>query len=146
MIKHWMDARERGIWDHPAADPPQPRHRNDNDVGTRLARVEEHLQFGAFNSRRVEEESRLRAKDLGEGLEVVSARMDDIEEKVQSLEQDRLTQQSILALASTFWTSARDLIKYALAIILTAMVVTGGASVDKVKSILSLWGSGSPGG
>lgn len=65
-MKHWTPPfSESEVGGDHSILPPKPMHREANDLGSRLARVEEHLQFVHWDRNRIERESRQRAKDLG---------------------------------------------------------------------------------
>lgn len=80
---HWIDPDQRGLFSHPHAAPPPPSHRDSNDIGARLARMEEHVNFQAWNARRVEQESRMRADDILYGLTKLSQRSQALEQLIQ---------------------------------------------------------------
>ncbi len=144
-MRHWTDPRSRGVWDHPAAMPPRPMQNHHNDLGTRLARVEEHLNFGAQNMYRVEEESRMRATDLGQGISDLEDKTDGIDARVRALEQERHTNQSIWGMVTSFGTSAGQAVRYTVTVILTALVMSGLLTADKIAALKSIWGAAPPG-
>lgn len=78
MPHHWKNTNGDAPMP-PAAVPPIPRHHSSNDVGARLARVEEHLQFAHHDRNRVERESKERARDLASAIvamrEMIEAEM-----------------------------------------------------------------------
>lgn len=115
-----------------------------NDVSARLARVEEHLVFGAQNQYRMEEESRLRAADLGRGISDLEDRADGIDARVRVLEQDMHTSRSMWGMATTFAASAAGVMRYVAAIILVALVASGSLTADKLAAIRSIWGGSPP--
>ncbi len=136
-MHHWVDPASRGIYDHPAAPPPRPFPQNANDVGARLARVEEHINFSASNQHRIEMESRLRAKDLASGIGGLDAR-------ITVLERDRHTRKHMLRLMGIFGRSAHVFVKFLIAGILGTLLLTGKASIETIK-LLGGW-LGLPGG
>ena len=136
-MQHWTDPEHRGLYNHPSASPPPPAHHNQNDVSSRLARVEEHLNFGAWNLRRVETESRMRATDLINGLAELGRRLAPIERRIHSDMQSRKATRRI-------GTSLMSWLKYLIAGILTLLMLTGKASIEHVKIILGVFGF--PGG
>lgn len=137
-MSHWMDPLTRGVYTHPAALPPRPRHRAANDHGERLARVEEHLTFAANNLYRVEMESHRRGSDIKETVQ-------DHERRLKTLEQDRHTRNILLSLVDKLRGSVGVLVQFVVAVLATTMLLTGHANVAKIKELLSIWGVGSPG-
>lgn len=74
-MNHWTDPMMRGIFDHPAAPPPTPAPHHANDLGARLAHLETHTIWSAWNAQRVEMESRARAEDIRACLRDLHMRM-----------------------------------------------------------------------
>lgn len=144
-MHHWMDPQTRGVYTHPAAQPPRPQSHASNDLGTRLARVEEHLSFGAWNRDRIEREAQQRDRDLGAGITGLETVQEDHEKRLQTLEQDRHTRSTILSLLDTARGSVGVLVQFVVAVLATALLLTGNANVVKIKELLSIWGAGSPG-
>ena len=140
-LQHWMDPRRRGIWDHPAAMPPRPQHRESNDHGSRIARLEVHQEWATHNAARVEQESRERAADLVEWQEVSDASMESLSERVRLLEQDRKFMIQITTILSGW---GGKLLRYAIVGILALLMASGYADVTKWKAVLALL-SGSSG-
>lgn len=132
-MNHWVDPDKRGLYDHPHAPPPPPAHHASNDLGTRLARVEEHINFQAWNHRRSEHESRLRAEDIVAGMATLSRRILAIEQTAKSRRYLRQTMQGWATSASIFG-------RYAAAAVLGLLLLTGKASLENVKFLLSLLG------
>lgn len=130
-MRHWMDPSSRGVYEHPAAVPPRPAHHAANDLGARLARLEEHNYFAALDRSRIENESRMRAKDLADGIEGLDTRL-------AVMEQERHTRRTIWKMAGIFSTSASAFVKYLVAAILALLVLTGKASID-VARLIGMW-------
>lgn len=144
---HWQDPRSRGVYSHPAALPPRPAHPYANDLSGRLATVEAHLQFGAMDRSRIEEESRLRAKDLVEGIESLDEQMASFKEQVDDkfsamgdrlavIEQERHTRRAMFAAAGTLANSAKYLLRYVLAALLFLVLLADPATLSKAKPLL----------
>lgn len=136
-MSHWADPSSRGVYDHPHATPPLPHHPRANDLSTRLARVEEHVRYSAHDRRRIEDESRLRARDLGAG-------MHGLHQRVTVLEQDKHTRRVIGRLAWTLARSAGTLARWLLAGLLAVLYMTGTLTLDGLKALLAAFGL--PGG
>lgn len=143
MPTHWMDPMTRGVYTHPAAIPPRPRNRAANDHGERLARVEEHLTFAANNLYRVEMESHRRGTDIKETVQDHERRLQTLE---RHREKDQTTRNILKSLVDTARGSVGVLVQFVVAVLATTMLLTGHASVPKIKELLSIWGAGSPGG
>lgn len=143
-MQHWEDPRERGLFAHPAAPPPRPSPPYANDLGARLARVEEHLYFGAIDRRRIEEESRLRAKDLGEAIMATREKSDehyeDLDSRLSVLEQESQTNRTLWSGAGILFRSGKDFVRYVAVGLIALLIATGQATVDRLKPILSLIG------
>lgn len=150
---HWQDPRQRGVYSHPAALPPRPANPYANDLSARLARVEEHLHFGALDRHRIEEESRLRARDLAETTESLHDQIvhlgDRLENKIDGLgsrlvimEQERHTRRTLWAAAGTLAGSAKDFLRYALIVLLGLLIATGNATVERLKPLFGLLSGG----
>ena len=146
-MPHWQDPRNRGVYMHPAAMPPRPAHPYANDLSARLARVEEHLHFGAMDRSRIEEESRLRARDIVETMEAqseeisdlrnhVNQRVEGLEGRIEVFEQERHTRQAIFALAGTLATTGKYLVRYVLVGLLALILVADPATLAKAKPLL----------
>lgn len=136
-MSHWTDPERRGLYDHPHAPPPPPAHHAANDHGSRLARVEEHLNFQAWNQRRAEQESRMRDEDAVEGMTAISWRVTMLEQAAQSRDHLRQT--------LTRWTtSAAVFARYAAAAVIGLLLLMGKTSLENVKFLMHLLGF--PGG
>jgi hypothetical protein len=130
-MHHWTDPKSRGVYDHPAAVPPRPAHYAANDIGARLARQEEHTYYAALDRVRIENESRLRAKDLAAGI-------DGLETRMSLMEQELHTRRAIWRLVAVLSTSATAFAKYLLAVVLAVLVLTGKASIEVAKAV-AIW-------
>jgi hypothetical protein len=130
-MRHWTDPKSRGVYDHPAAAPPRPAHYAANDLGARLARQEEHTYYAAIDRVRIENESRMRAMDLAAGI-------DSLDTRISLMEQELHTRRAIWRLTGIFGASAGVFMKYLLAVILGALVLSGKASIDAAKAI-AIW-------
>lgn len=153
-MHHWQDPWRRGIYTHPNALPPRPSHPYANDLSARLARVEEHLHFGAMDRHRIEDESRLRAKDLAESIESQDERLTSIGERLETqiagvgarlavIEQDRHTYRTLWLVVATLAGSASGLLRYALIVLLALLLLTGHPSIDKLRPLFGTLGVGS---
>ena len=132
-MNHWIDPDHRGLYDHPHAPPPKPAHHAANDIGTRLARMEEHVNFQAWNQRRVEHESRSRAEDIVAGITALSRRLLVIEQTDKSRKHLHKTMR--------LWgTSAGSFVRYVAAAGLGLLLLTGKASMENVKFLIHLLG------
>lgn len=72
---HWTDPTSRGVFDHPWAPPPTPAPHYANDVQARVAHLETHTRWSAWNAQRVEMESLARAEDIKACLRDLHVRM-----------------------------------------------------------------------
>lgn len=66
-MAHWMRPERRGLSGGQYAPPPQ-RPAYHNDLGSRMARLEEHANIAAWDRGRIERESLLRDQDLMDGM------------------------------------------------------------------------------
>ena len=133
MPQWWTDPVMRGVYADPVAHPPPPAPRNSNDYGARLARVEEHLNFRAWDQRRIEQESRFRARDLAQALMAVDTRLGSIEQEALTRQQVRQRMRNSLSLAA-------QLVRYGIAALFGLLLITGRASPETVKAVLGLLG------
>lgn len=132
-MRHWMDPRLRGAYDHPSAMPPPPRPTTANDIPTRVTRLEEHAQFQATIINEVRQGSLLRAKDLGEAIT-------GFHHRLAALEQERHTRKAMMKLA---WTSAKSVsafAKYLVAALLALLLMSGKISLEAVQLFLRVLG------
>ena len=132
-MNHWIDPDRRGLYDHPHAPPPRPAHHAANDHGSRLARLEEHINFQAWNQRRAETELRMMADDLADGMTVLSSRVLVIEQSDKSRKHMHKT-------IRLWGTSASAFVRYAVAGALGLLLLTGKASLETVKFLMGLLG------
>lgn len=132
-MNHWADPISRGVYTHPHAIPPPPSHPRANDLSARLARVEEHIHHSALDRVRIEQESRLRARDLGLGVS-------GLHHRLSLLEQERHTRREVSRLAWTFAKSAIVLAKWLGAAILALLYVKGAISAEGLKIMLGALG------
>ncbi len=133
MNQWWMDPVIRGVYADQAAEPPIPAHRSLNDYGSRLARMEEHQNFRAWDQRRIEQESRLRARDLAQAIMALEGR-------VGSIEQVALTQQQVQLRMQSLRNSVAQWLRYGTAAFLGALMLSGKASVETVKFLMGVLG------
>lgn len=142
-MRHWTDPIARGVYQIRSAIPPAPSHHAANDLASRLARVEEHLQWSHHNQARIEDESRLRARDLGEGMDAMTERQDEMDDRLRVLEQDKHTRKRLWGLATTFGMSAGAFVRYLIAGLLVLLVAAGKADIQTLKQIMG-FASGTP--
>lgn len=121
-----MTGADRGLYDHPAARPPTPRPATSNDISARVARIEEHIQFAAYDRHRVEVESRRRGMDNAEAISGLATR-------TTALEAWRQTQIDRSAVLISLISGSRQAVQYAMAIILFALLALGKLTVADVK-------------
>lgn len=132
-MHHWVDPRLRGVYEHPAAPPPRPSHHAANDLGSRLARVEEHIQFSAHDRQRIEGESRMRARDL-------ATAMDSLDDRMTKVEQVLHTRQHMWRLAAISASTVKGFARYVIVALLGGLLLTGHATPDSVKLLLGALG------
>lgn len=132
-MNHWIDPDHRGLYDHPHAPPPRPAHHAANDHGTRLARMEEHVNFQAWNHRRAEQELRMMADDMAAGMTALSRR-------VLTIEQSDKSRKHLHKTMRLWGISAGKFVRYAAAGVLALLMLTGKAPVEHVKILLNLLG------
>ena len=136
-MMHWTDPEQRGVYEHPSAHPPPASHRSQNDLASRLARVEEHLNFGAWNLRRVETDGRLRDTDIIRGLR---DGLRDINRRLMPIEKQFLASSHVRKATRRMGISILSWLRYLIAGVLAILMLTGKASLEHVKLILGALG------
>lgn len=132
---HWTDPRERGVYSHPAAIPPEPRPHTSNDLGARVASLENHVRWSNYDRQRVEMESRERARELGNGI---VALQQDIHRRLTVIEQERHTRKVLWKFAMISGSSALKFVRFAVAGLI-ALLMVGKVISPEVAKILGLW-------
>lgn len=130
-MQHWIDPRSRGIYDHPAAPPPVPKPHHANDHGARIAIIESHIHWSAWDRHRVEAESRARADDIVAHLAAAIGRISSIETKLA--EKGRLA-----AVTHELIGSVDRLAKTSLGAFLIWAVIKGWLTPDQFKGLLGV--------
>lgn len=125
---HWTDPRTRGLYDHPAALPPRPSHRAANNLGERLARVETHLEWGARDRFRIEQEARERARDVALALTTLAQEMQPVREFVATF-------RSALAMMQILSAWVLALAKFGGAALIIWLALAGKLSLEQAQSI-----------
>lgn len=145
MADHWNTPEARGIYGHPASHPPIPQHRSSNDIGARVARIEEHQQFSAHDMRRIEQESMRRAADI---VAWMSSQIGSLGHRVTTLENSELTQtarrQAIWDLFKTTGNGVAlvvGFLKWSSVAAVAYLLITGKITVEAAKVLLGAVGS-----
>lgn len=145
-MEHWLDPHSRGAYHHPAAAPPTPHPHHANDLSARLARVEEHLQFGAYDRSRVEMESRERARELGAAIMALREDTTQKHAEIMALLDPlvRIKQRS-----EHFWDASQTLVnwglKFAKSVLIAGLIIgtiLNKVSPEKAEAIGKLIGLG----
>ena len=131
---HWMDPHSRGVYHHPHSAPPTPMSHSANDIGSRLARLEEHIRFAGWDRQRVEIESRMRAGEMLEAVKAIHGRMDTIEATQQAAATE--TERPSLLGALISGTLLLSFAKYAVLALLMVALFTGRANVNDIAPLI----------
>jgi hypothetical protein len=139
-MRHWMDPTLRGVYDHPDARPPPPRPPYHNDINARVSKLEVQAQFSQSNAMRIEAESRLRAQDLGEAVRMQGEGLKEVLATLAIFEQERHTRRAIWRLLRTFARSVGAFARWAAAVILAVLFVSGKLSLEALRLLLGALG------
>lgn len=131
-MRHWIDPMDRGIYDHPAAPPPTPKPHHSNDLNARVAGLESHIHWSAWDRQRVETESRARAADIIRELEMVVGRISALETIIQPIER----RGRAFALIQDLAGSVDRFAKTAIGVALIWAVLKGWLTPEQAKSLI----------
>ena len=151
MTDHWTTPEARGIYRAPESVPPLPQHHTSNDYGSRLARMEEHVNFAAHNMRRVEADSMRRAADIvgwtSSHMRSTNAAIADIDRRFREVENHMLvgtTKSRVLwglvSGSGTFVMGLTSLLKWGSVAAVAYLLITGTITVDAAKLLLGVLG------
>lgn len=132
-MHHWLDPVDRGVLHHPAAPPPLPRHRAENSLSERLARLEEHTHFAAWDRRRIEEESRARGHDLKAMIDATNAR-------ISPMEDDRTLVRNLFRTGLSVSTSMINIVRWSAVAVVITLMLAGQAQMEVVRVLLRVLG------
>lgn len=151
MGTHWSTPESRGVYQHPDSIPPTPQHRTTNDYGARLARLEEHIQFSAHNTRRIETDSLKRASDITGWMttrfNAIDMRIAEVDRRTRILEdhilKSKAGRQAIQDLVTGSGNAIRiitSLLKWMSVAAVAYLLIRGHITVDAAKLLLGAFG------
>ena len=132
-MSHWIDPIRRGVYEHPAAPPPEPRHHSQNGIPERMARLEEHISFAAWDRRRSEAESLQRAQDLADSIRALHVR-------IIPIERHRSRREDLWRLVRSVTTLSKSFVKFAVPPALYLLVITGWMNAEQARAIAGWFG------
>jgi len=141
---HWMTPESRGIYEQAESMPPPPQSHTTDDIGARMARLQEHIQWRAWDTRRVEMESFRRAADIV-GLirsetAALSVRLKAIEDQMSAASTRRQTYIDLLRNTGSAANIMINIAKYGVVLVLAVLFVLGKISVEGVRLFLGAIG------
>lgn len=151
MDIHWTTPEARGVYRTPESIPPVPRHHSANDHGSRLARLEEHIQFSAHNTRRIETDSMKRASDIVGWMNTrlldIDTKITEVDRRTRSIEDQILKstagRQAVRDLLTGSGNAVRlvtSLLKWMTVAAVAYLLIRGHITVDAAKLLLGAFG------
>lgn len=131
-MRHWTERMHHAEGLSEAAAPPIPRHHAANDIGARLARVEEHLQFSHHSRVRLEMESKERDRDLAAAIVSMRTMFETTMAPIRDMMAVRAYRKEMRMI---FGSWALWSVKLALGLLLVLGTITGRLTPEQAKVI-----------